>query len=62
MKIYTGHGTPLWLSLRRGGGLIVMQGQNRLLLSSEELPQFLDAVYAMTGITADPMTVTATLD
>jgi len=51
MKIYTGHGAPLWLSPRANGGIIIMQGQNRLLLSGDELPIVLDAI---NKITAEP--------
>jgi hypothetical protein len=48
VKIYTGHGAPLWLSPRASGGIIIMQGQNKLLLSGEELPVFIGAINAIT--------------
>jgi hypothetical protein len=60
MKIYTGHGTPLWLSLRENNGLITMQGTSRLLLDAEELQQYLDAIYRMTGVKAATGPVTTT--
>jgi hypothetical protein len=56
MRISAGRGPAIWLSERQGGGLIVVAGHNRLLLSREELPQFVDAVYEMTGVRADPVT------
>jgi hypothetical protein len=49
VKIYTGKGAPLWLSPRANGGIIIMQGQNRVLLSGDELPTVLDAIRAMTS-------------
>lgn len=55
MRIHTGFGTPIWLSERQNGGLIVQAGHNKLLLSRDELPQFVDAIYEMTGVRADPV-------
>ena len=60
LRIHTGIGSPIWLSEREGGGLIVVAGHSRLLLSREELPQFVDAIYIMTGVRADPITVART--
>lgn len=58
MKIYGGRGTPIWLAERANGGLIVQMGSSRIMLSREELPQFCDAIYRLTGIRADSVAVT----
>jgi hypothetical protein len=45
MKIYTGSGTPIWLSSRHNGnGVVVMQGTSGLMLSDAELPLVIAAL------------------
>ncbi len=54
MKIYSGSGTPIWISPRHNdNGVIVMQGTSRIMLSSAEIPQFLAAIEQLSGNFSD---------
>jgi len=52
MKLYFDDGRVIWLGKRHNGGIAVQQGRNRLLLSADELPTFLEAVATLTKLSA----------
>lgn len=54
MRIHSGIGTPIWISERSNGGLILAGGHNKLLLAREEIQLLADAIYSMTGVRAEP--------
>ena len=45
MRIYSGSGTPIWLSSRNNDdGVLIHQGRSHIMLSDAELPQFIAAL------------------
>jgi hypothetical protein len=51
VKIYSGSGTPIWVSPRENDdGVLIMQGRSHLMLSAEEIPDVVRAILEVSGL------------